>query len=440
MPDTVTETNVPSATSEAHRTPVAAGAMDWHQRAGPVFKFGLATGFALVVLGTLAIKLAMLNSLVGILVICAGLGIILGAFGSTVTVSIPVQSVTVVGVAGITVFLFSMLIDKLEERYVRVTIGGDVGDAQVEFVGDRNYLGAFQKSERFYDFIIFGSEIKHPFLSLYVTTADKREFLFECISRDAIAPQLASGGTVSWKFYKAKGVLINTLDGKRIADIGQCGEQVMQRTSWLESGLAILTSWLPSAHAQTQAQQQAPARLQAQSRSYGTYFEQFNSNTSHVRRTARSSLANEGVPAVEPLLTNFAEGNDSYQTRLGTVVALTEMIRKNKSMRTDIIGKISDSDLRRLTDAVTDEDKTIRVYASEFLYELGDPRIIDSVLQKYPKASEDGRYNLLLVLKGAMPYSSGMQRREAAQFASRVKAEAPPKTSALAQTVADLAR
>ncbi|GAB2853302.1 hypothetical protein GCM10027277_22120 [Pseudoduganella ginsengisoli] len=436
MPDTVTDTNAAPAAAHTQRPHAAAGAVDWNQRAGPLFKFGLAVGFALIALGMVAIKLVLLNSVVAILVICAGLGIILGAFGSVVTISIPIQSVTVVGVAGITVFLFSMLLDRLAERYVRVTIGGDIVDAQVEFVGDRNYLGAFQKSEHFYDFIIFGSEIKRPYLSLYITTADKREFLFECISRDAISPQLASGSTLSWRFYKEKGILINSMDNKRIADIGQCREAAAQQASWVQSGLALLTAWLPAAYAQPAGS----AKPQAQNRSYSPYFEQFTSGTSHVRRSARTSLAEEGLPAVEPLLSNFAEGHDNYQTRLGTVVTLTEMIRKNKSMRPEIIGRLSEDDIRRLTDAVADEDKTIRVYASEFLYELGDPRTIDAVQRIYHHASEDGRYNLLLVLKGAIPYSNAMQKREAALFASRIRAEAPPRTSALAQSVADMAR
>jgi hypothetical protein len=357
----------------------------------------------------------------------------LGAFGSTASVTIPGQSIAFLGVAAIAVGLFLVLQHLMNDRYVRVTVGGDIGDAQVELVGDRSYLGAFQRSERFYDFIIFGSEIRHRVLALYVTTADRREYIFECISRDAVTPYLTSGDTVSWQFNKARGALVKASDGSLIADLGRCGQRPLaaHEPSAVKLVLSVLTGWISPAHSQVKSATQA---LETQRN-----IEKLESSTSHVRRDARSSLAVQGTVAVEPLLSRLAEPTAGYQIRLGVVVALAEMMRENRSKRNEIAGKLTDADLVRLVDAAIDEDRTIRVYASEFLYNLGDPRILASVRAKYPDANEDGRYNLMLVLKGSVSHMTDAQRKEVVLFAGSVLSASTPKTNQLANIVVEQA-
>jgi hypothetical protein len=197
---------------------------DWHKRAGPVFKHGLITGFALIMLGGAALSLALMNVHLATLVVCAGLSIILGAFGSTATVTLRGQSTTLVGVAGIAITLLTVVLGEMDDRYVRVKIGGDIEGAQVELVGDRSYLGAFQQSERSFDFIIFGKEIKRPVLSLYITLRDQIERHFACISKDVVGPFLASGRTIEWVFDNKNGVLLNIETRRPIADMGPCSQ------------------------------------------------------------------------------------------------------------------------------------------------------------------------------------------------------------------------
>ena len=122
--------------------------MDWNCRAGPIFKYGLAVGFTLIVLGGLSLNLSLTNVFLEILVVCAGLSIILGAFGSTAKVTIPGQSMVLVGVAAVAVALFVLLMREMDDRYVHVQIGGDVKGSKIDFVGDQSYLGSFLESER----------------------------------------------------------------------------------------------------------------------------------------------------------------------------------------------------------------------------------------------------------------------------------------------------
>ena len=113
--------NSPSESDAATNKPREG--IDWSQRAGPIFKYGLAVGFTLILLGGLSLNLSLTNVFLEILVVCAGLSIILGAFGSTAKVTIPGQSMVLVGVAAVAVALFVLLMREMDDRYVHVQIG-----------------------------------------------------------------------------------------------------------------------------------------------------------------------------------------------------------------------------------------------------------------------------------------------------------------------------
>jgi hypothetical protein len=408
---------------------------DWNRRAGPVFRYGLATGFVLILLGGMSMNLALTNAFLEILVACVGLSIILGAFGSTSRVTIPGQSIVLVGVAGVAVVLFILVIDKMDDRYVRVKIGGDVKNSQIDFVGDRSYLGAFQPSERTFDFIIFGKEIRRPVLALYITLPDKTEFLFECITQENVKPYLASGKTIEWFFDKEKAILLDTQGRQRIAVLGPCRENINQHRDDASSEIpppSSLFHFISTALAQSDT---APTTQDIQ-----TLVEQLESDSSYTRRDARSRLAEKGIQVTEPLLAKLADEHLTYRSRLGVIVALTEMMRANKKYRAEIIKRIKEEDLIRLIDSAADEDRTIRIYASEFLYDLGDPKAISLTFERFSSASEDGRYNLLLIIKGAVPFASDKQQNEVIEQVTKLKSEKTPKTNDLIDSIVDLVK
>ena len=422
--------NEPSASGAAQNRPSAD--FDWHRRAGPIFKYGLAAGFALILLGGISLNQSFTNTFLEMLIVCAGLSIILGAFGSTASVTIPGQSIVLVGVAAVAVALFILLLGEMDDRYVRVKIGGDVAGAQVELVGDRSYLGAFRESERIFDFIIFGKEIKRQILALYITLPDDTEFPFECISRDKVKPYLASGKPIEWSFDKEKSVLLNIEDRHRIAELGACRENVNLGTSPLYERLRRTAAF----HLISTAFAQADTASTTQDTQ--ALIEQLESSASYVRRDARSRLAKMGIPVVEPLLAKLSEESLTYRSRLGLIVALTEMVRENKPYREEIIKRLKVEDLMRLVDASADEDRTTRIYASESLYDIGDPRAIPLAFDRFPSASADGRYNLLLVIKGAVPFAD-MHRDELIKRVSALKSDGTLKTNDLIESIVDLA-
>lgn len=413
----------------------------WNKRAGPVFKYGLATGFALVLLGGLSLGLSLTNLFLEMLVVCAGLGVILGAFGSTASLKVPVQGATLAGVAAIAMALFMVLLAQLDDRYVRVKLGGDVENAAVEFVGDQNYLGAYRETHRTHDFIIFGKEIRRKRLNFFITLADKTEFHFECINSNVLRPHLATGATVEWLFQIPAGEagrprIVDVESGSPIAeDVGDCGIRGSAEFASVDAGSPAVSA--PDVFTTAQAQ----TRNSADERKIRRLIDQLESDTSHVRRRARSNLASIGLPIVTPVLRRLSVRTTSYRQRLGLIVALAEMMRDNKRARGDIIAMVDRNDLRRLIDAAADRDRTLRIHASEFLFDLGDPRAIPLAFDRMPTASPDGRYNLLLIVKGAIPHVA--QRNQRASFARQAtafKARNTPKTNKLVKSIEALAR
>jgi len=86
-----------------------------------------------------------------------------------------------------------------------------------------------------------------------------------------------------------------------------------------------------------------------------------------------------------------------------------------------------------LQKAAVDPDRTIRIYASEFLYDLADPRVVQIALDLLASASEDGRYNLILVIEGAYKYLPTDQR---SAVAGRLR-EFRPKVGSRTQELID---
>lgn len=161
--------------------------------------------------------------------------------------------------------------------------------------------------------------------------------------------------------------------------------------------------------------------------------DRLSAEDSGTRRRARSELAGLGVPLVKPALAQLKTGPD-YRERLGLTVALTEMMRDNKSQRTSIIELLSDGDLETLLIAATDDDRTLRIHAGEFLFDLGDPRLFAIVPDLWERTSSDnGRFNLALALQGASPHVPAAEHAAARAVLEGYLGDVGPQTDALLQ-------
>jgi hypothetical protein len=390
----------------------------------PIFRAGLLVGAALFAIGILCQTFNLIAPTISILVICSGLGIIFGAFGSTAVINY--KGFVVAGVAAIAVALLLVVDFVMRESLVRIEVDGDVRGARLELFGDSAYPGADHDGRRF-EFFIVGREITKDRLSLIVSLppddrerdgrADMREVVFDCIPATAITRFIGGGKTLQWRFDSGR-ELLTGLEGGPVRS-GPC-----QDGGALGPNFAALEALSPIGPALADETAGIPFILA-----------DLESESAAVRRNARTALAEIGLPAVRPMLDYWIAHPGSYQVRLGVSVALTELLRNGRGDRKAVSAMLADDDLKLLAAAVADDDRTLRVYASEFLYDLGDPRIVPIAVRLFESAGEDGRYNLILVMGGAVPNLSEVDKAALRKTLQSWEALVGPNTDKLIASI-----
>lgn len=159
---------------------------------------------------------------------------------------------------------------------------------------------------------------------------------------------------------------------------------------------------------------------------------QLESPDAATRRNARSALANLGTGLVRPAMAELLNPEPTYRLQLGLIVALTEMLRDNKRSRGDVIKLIDDTALTEILYLATNNDNTIRVYAGEFLYDLGDPRVFLLSSEVWNSGiSDNGKFNIALALKGAAPFVTGPDKLQASSLVQSLIGQVGPRTEDL---------
>lgn len=367
-------------------------------RTGTVFWAALVGGSLIASGAFLALGLNFGSPPVSILVICAGLSIVLGAFGSAATLRF--QGVTVAGVAAVCMVLFYFVSDDIRKSAVKIDISGIARGADVDFFSSAGQQIFGAPRGKSYQFIAFADDLDSKVLSLGIfmaavpDTSEEREIPFDCVPRSAIDRFIGSGETLRWRVDMANGELWTHDDPPAlIAQSGPCRKKGDKASSMRWPQL------MSTAHAQT-----PPTKGIAQS------LRELNSESSALRRDARKALAAHGPEGVRPIMQQWANEKNSYRIRLGSAVALAEMLRDRKTERTIVSAQLSENDLKLVAQSLSDEDRTVRIYASEFLTDLGDKRLASIALEQLPVASADGQYNLALVLESVATELSPAER------------------------------
>ena len=118
----------------------------------------LTVGTVLSAGGLLCLNYGSISSTVSLLVLCSGLGIIFGAFGSTATIRY--KGVVVAGVAAVAIVLLWFVDYLIQDDFVQGEIDGDVAGSRIHIRGDRVYLGAVNDGR--FEFIVIGKEDQAP--------------------------------------------------------------------------------------------------------------------------------------------------------------------------------------------------------------------------------------------------------------------------------------
>jgi len=374
---------------------------------GPIFYSALVMGLIMIGIGTFFEVMHLGNFTLKIFMFCTGLGIILGAFGSKASVTLPGQSITIIGCAALAVGIFFIILERMDGRYLRIKIEGDTREATMVFEGDNDFFGSRLKTS--YDFVVFDKDIVRKKLALIVNIGD-REQIFSCIDAALLSPHLGSGDTLQW-VYNSRDASLSDVTNKVIAKVGPCPSS---------TSTGVVVDVMPAIDGSSWSLLQT-AYADEETPTVDELINNLNSDSTYVRRDARSELGKKGMPAARPLLTKVQSTDSTYRTKLGALVSLNEIALSNAGQSGALKAVVEEDDLKALTKASTSEDGTVRSYATNVLVNLKDPRAIPLVIQQFPESSEDGQRNLLVVLSQTVPLADEKQKQSAAEIATSVE-------------------
>ncbi|MCF1459253.1 MAG: hypothetical protein LPH21_17425 [Shewanella sp.] len=189
------------------------------------------------------------------------------------------------------------------------------------------------------------------------------------------------------------------------------------------------------ANARLLVESAAPNQRQAEAEPLNdiqSLLDSLDSDDTAVRRRSRVLLGNKGLAIVRPLMIRLSDDTTSYRTKLGILVAFKELMQKNKSNRKQISNLLQFDDLETLLQLSIHDDRMIRIYASEFLFNLGDPQLFDFGLAYWNSTTtNNGKFNLALIFKGLAPNVPESERVEIRQKLQSLLGTVGPKTDAL---------
>jgi hypothetical protein len=388
-----------------------------------VFFTALAIGLTLIVATTIFRNHFAINGLQTNLVLCVGVALILSAFGGQATVQI--GSFILAGVAAVAIGLFAYLqnisarqlltgeIRALDlERFQEVTISN-----QNPLVGVQRPNANNLKRSRF-SFMILRDELHNDLLDVVlINRSDKREIAL-------VVPV----SEIEWAFSDPRSLVweLRTPDAgspDTLAVFDVFTNKFVSRNQEASLPSPVRWAWdfplVGSAHAQGNPPPPSVRPL----------LDQLRSDDTTLRRAARDALAAVDVAALPEVIEEFRKEYDDYRVRLGICVALTQMLRADKGKAALVSGKLSEDDLRFLIRAAADSDRTVRIYATEFLFDLGDPRVSKMAITDAATTTDDNaRYNWLFIAQDGWRKLSAAEKNELAKHLAKAKQQSGPRT------------
>jgi hypothetical protein len=139
--------------------------------------------------------------------------------------------------------------------------------------------------------------------------------------------------------------------------------------------------------------------VKVDSSTIATFVDELRSDDPTVRRNGRDFLVATGSEAIPPLMSALRASTSDYRLRGGAAYVLSTTLIRNPEEKKEISSKLFDNDFPVLVSLASDEDKTIRYQATEFLYDLGDPRSIPYSVGAARVTSDPNRaVNQILIL------------------------------------------
>lgn len=315
--------------------------------------------------------------------LATGVAIILTAFGGQATVA--VKSAIFAGVTATMLAILWFL--GQSDGGVRMARGQitnfDWGkyEAKLKFADySESYFDAVSRQFRF---VAFDDNMSTAEAVVVFTprSSDDEELSQIKVPVECFRPFLGKGGAgIDWGFDKARHVIIDKRKGGLVIG-SELSAPVPNPCLAANASAAAVPGALVTRKAKAK-----PLPLDALVREKALI--DLLSDEPEIRRIARDILAS-GAPDDVPFYVARLSQNAEYRLKLGIAVALTEMLRQDKSLA-GAVGKAISLDAMAVIAAMIGEgDRTLRITVTEFLFDLGSPDGTRASLGNAARSADD---------------------------------------------------
>jgi hypothetical protein len=396
------------------------------ETANAVFIWALTVGFGLVIVSMFGIRFN-LTTFAGLnLILATGIGILLFAFGTRAVLRI--SYIVMTGAGAVAAAAFWGLMHYSLDDFVQVNLTSPIvtGDkhAQISVGSPRSFLG--RQENKSYYFIALRSELNKTTFSIDYSIIDNKTgetiggsgHVFECIPIEILKNNIGRGVILEWRIDNDLKT-ITMPQGKEFRDdASSCRDTTY-------SSIRVV-DWLSVSSAYSQVAQP----------DFDELIQNLRSESSQIRRDSRATLAENGLNSVAPLLKAMHDESD-YRVQLGGAVALASFLRENKEQAARVDAVMTSDDYSMMVDQAASDDRTIRIYASEFLSDLGSQRIIAPIASKLTKlpllsqSSEANINSLISILRRLFKQSDTAGKESIVDAVQPLKGKVGPNTDKL---------
>lgn len=394
------------------------------QQAGVVFFSAIALGVVLIFAPVIFRTALALDPMKANLILCIGAALILAAFGGQATVK--VGSAIMAGVAAVAVGLFVYLQNTSQRHFLEgIVTSIDYQKYRDLRITNRNQIlgsltvNSANKKRSSYGFVIIKDQVSES--TLVVSLLDEND-----VELDTLYVDIAD---IEWAFGSRERLEWD-LRSQTIANEARMGLFDTRQNKFVtKTRAARIAPAVNVADSSFSFIGAAYAQAGGEAADLNSLLDQLKSDDPKTRLGARDALSRHPVSAIPSMMQAFRAQYGNYQVKLGICVALAQMLRADKSRGPAIAAKLTDEDFNRLLDAAGDPDRPVRVYATEFLFDLSEKRVAKLAIARAATTdNEDARYNWLFVSQGGWLLLSDSEKRALGDLLNQAKQKAGAKT------------
>jgi hypothetical protein len=408
-------TPVPAAPTQALKIPK----IDLARPMLPIVWAAIAVGILLIAIVVAGRSYFGIPSLFSNLLIASGAALILAAFGGQAIVSF--SSYALAGVAAIAAILFGSLcwqdsnidmrynekLKLLKSSYLRGQINGLPYKQYRVRLSLHDFVPSSHLPDRKrFDFVMFKDDLdRSGAASLEIEeTSNPDNIISLKIPQECLSSFLGLEKPILLEFDALKKALIeeNAVDKSRMVISAVSDDVKVLPCEEKHASLEVLKKWQSGFQWISSALAQEPYPKISMPEIDQALTDVESADTD-IRRGARNLLSRVEPEDVGYVLKSVRErlaaNKDQYRMKLGVSIALTELLRRDKNLRDRM--KFQPDDFKLLLEFASSDERNLRIYSGEFLYDLENPDVAKLALPLAEHLKDDeARYNLIYVSQG----------------------------------------